>query len=393
MIGFVERLLNGREVEWKSLGEVSTIKTGQAISKNKIANNIGIYPVINSGKEPLGYYNNWNTENNPIGITSRGVGVGSIIWTDGKYFRGNLNYSVTVNNNKILNVRFLYFILLHLQSRIHELCTFTGIPALNASNLKTLLIPIPPPDVQNEIVRVLDKYTALNDELISELNKEFVLRQKQYNYYRDKLLTFGDEVEYKTLNEVAIDFGRGKSKHRPRNDARLYGGEIPFVQTGDIRNAGHVIEKFTQTYSDFGLKQSKLWKKGTLCITIAANIAETSILGFDACFPDSVIGFVADPNKTSEKYVEYLLSSLKSTLQEKSTSGAQENLNLAAFADLRLPFPSLQEQQKIVSILDKFETLTNSISHGLPKEIKLRTKQYEYYREQLLGFNHSFYNH
>jgi len=201
------------------------------------------------------------------------------------------------------------------------------------------------------------------------------------------LLTFSDdEVEFLTLNEVAIDFGRGKSKHRPRNDERLYGGEIPFVQTGDIRNAGHILSSFTQTYSEFGLEQSKLWKKGTLCITIAANIAETSILGFDACFPDSIIGFVANQNKTSEKYVEYLLSSLKSKLESKSTGSAQENLNLAAFSNLRLPFPSLEKQEKIIKILENFETYTNSITEGLPKEIALRQQQYEYYREQLLDF-------
>ena len=120
---------------------------------------------------------------------------------------------------------------------------------------------------------------------------------------------------WKTLGEVALDFGRGKSKHRPRNDVRLYGGSIPFIQTGDIKNAGYIIESYTQTYNNFGLKQSKLWKKGTLCITIAANIAETAVLGFDACFPDSVIGFVANPKETTSDYVEYLLSSLKMKLQ------------------------------------------------------------------------------
>lgn len=191
---------------------------------------------------------------------------------------------------------------------------------------------------------------------------------------------------WKTLGEVALDFGRGKSKHRPRNDVRLYGGSIPFIQTGDIKNAGHIIESYTQTYNDFGLKQSKLWKKGTLCITIAANIAETAVLGFDACFPDSVIGFVANPKETTSDYVEYLLSSLKMKLQEKGMGSAQENINLATFSNMRFPFPSLPEQEKIVAILDKFDTLTHSISEGLPHEIALRRKQYEYYREQLLAF-------
>jgi type I restriction enzyme S subunit len=188
------------------------------------------------------------------------------------------------------------------------------------------------------------------------------------------------------MPEVALEFGRGKSKHRPRNDARLYGGDIPFIQTGDIRNAPHVITEYSQTYSEFGLAQSKLWPKDTLCITIAANIAETTILGFDACFPDSVIGFVADPQKADVRYVEYLLSSFKTRLQSQSKGSAQDNINLATFEKERLPFPPLEEQARIVSILDKFDALVNDLSSGLPAEIKARRQQYEHYRNRLLTF-------
>lgn len=268
-------------------------------------------------------------------------------------------------------------------------------PAVSDAKVKDFKIPIPYPDnpkkslaIQTEIVRILDAFTSLTAELTAELNT----RKKQYAYYRDKLLSFEEgEVEWNTLPEMALDFGRGKSKHRPRNDERLYGGDIPFIQTGDIRNASHIITEHSQTYSEFGLKQSKLWPKGTLCITIAANIAETSILGFDACFPDSVIGFVADPKKTSSSYVEYLLQSFKTKLEEKGRekSSAQSNINLATFEQLKLPFPSLEKQAHIVAILDKFDTLTNSISEGLPREIALRQQQYAYYRELLLSFPHA----
>lgn len=191
---FLEKLLDGAEVKWKPLGKVTDIKTGQSVSKNIIAQNPGIYPVINSGREPLGFINEWNTENDPIGITTRGAGVGSITWQEGKYFRGNLNYSVTIKSEYELNVRFLYHILLHFQKEIHNLCSFTGIPALNASELKKLEIPIPPLPVQTEIVKILDALTALTSELTSELT----LRRKQYEYYREKLLSF-DSLE--RLNE------------------------------------------------------------------------------------------------------------------------------------------------------------------------------------------------
>jgi type I restriction enzyme S subunit len=270
----------------------------------------------------------------------------------------------------------------------------TKVIDVSATDMAKIPIPIPCPDnpdrslaIQAEIVQILDTFTALTAELTAALTAELSDRKKQYNYYRDRLLTFEKgEAEWKTLGEVALDFGRGKSKHRPRNDPKLYGGNTPFIQTGDIRNASHIIETYSQTYSEIGLKQSKLWSKGTLCITIAANIAETSILGFDACFPDSVIGFVANPEKTTSGYVEYLLSSLKTKLEEMGQGSAQSNINMGTFENLRLPFPPLAEQVRIASLLDKFDTLTHSISEGLPREIALRQKQYEYYRDLLLSF-------
>ncbi len=163
------------------------------------------------------------------------------------------------------------------------------------------------------------------------------------------------------MSEVSLDFGRGKSKHRPRNDPKLYGGKYPFIQTGDVRNAVHRITFYSQTYNEGGLAQSKLWPKGTLCITIAANIAETGILGFDACFPDSVIGVVVDPNVTSDKFLEYLLQSFKSQLQAKGKGSAQDNINLGTFENQLFPFPNLTEQRVIVSNLDDLSEETQHL--------------------------------
>lgn len=250
------------------------------------------------------------------------------------------------------------------------------------SKARTTLIPIPPLKIQEKIVQILDKFTDYVTELTS--------RKKQYSYYRDKLLSFEDEVyqvEWKTLSEIAKDFGRGKSKHRPRNDVRLYGGDIPFIQTGDIREAGKWIENYSQTYSEFGLQQSKQWEKGTLCITIAANIAETGLLGFDACFPDSIIGFVANPEFAITEYVYYYLNSIKDYLANKSYGSAQDNLNLSTFSSLKIPVPSLEIQSRIVQVLDNFDMVCNDLNIGLPKEIELRQKQYEYWRKMMFNFN------
>ena len=168
---------------------------------------------------------------------------------------------------------------------------------------------------------------------------------------------------------------------------RLYGGDIPFIQTGDIREAGKWIENYSQTYSEFGLQQSKQWEKGTLCITIAANIAETGLLGFDACFPDSIIGFVANPEFAITEYVYYYLNSIKDYLENKSYGSAQDNLNLSTFSSLKIPVPSLEIQSRIVQVLDNFDTVCNDLNIGLPKEIELRQKQYEYWRNMMFNFD------
>jgi type I restriction enzyme S subunit len=174
-------------VEFKKLGEVCEIKTGELINKNDILKNSGLFPVVNSGQEPLGFIDRYNTEDDPIGITTRGAGVGSVTWYEGKYFRGHLNYSVTIKNVDKIFVRFLYFLLLYNQSNIQKLASYNAIPALNKSNLEKLEIPIPPLPIQREIADILDKFTALETELEAELEA----RKKQYEYYRNKLLTYG----------------------------------------------------------------------------------------------------------------------------------------------------------------------------------------------------------
>ncbi len=385
-LNYLDKLLDSVEVEWKTLRELADIGTGS--SNRQDEKHGGAYPFYVRSKNILNS-DTFEFDETAIVIPGEG-GIGDIFhYVTGKYALHQRAYRIFPKTN-LLHAKFLYHFM---SSSFKQYILMKSVGATAISIRKPMIedfqIPIPCPnnpkkslEIQAEIVRILDSFTELTTELTT--------RKKQYKHYRDQLLSFEDgEVEWKTLPEMALDFGRGKSKHRPRNDAKLYGGDIPFIQTGDIRSASHIITRYSQTYSEFGLKQSKLWPKGTLCITIAANIAETSILGFDACFPDSVIGFVADPKKTSADYVEYLLQSVKNKLEEKGKekSSAQSNINLATFEELRLPFPSLTEQACIVAILDKFDALTNSITEGLPREIELRQKQYEYYRDLLLSFH------
>jgi type I restriction enzyme S subunit len=216
-------------------------------------------------------------------------------------------------------------------------------------------IPFPWRDLseQRRIVAILDE--AFEGIAIAKANAEKNLQNARELFDSRLRSLVSDQAEgsdRKTLREIAKDFGRGKSKHRPRNDPKLYGGPYPFIQTGDVRGSDHLITDFEQTYSEAGLAQSKLWPKGTLCITIAANIAETGVLDFDACFPDSVIGVVVDERQTSSKYLEYMLQTVKAELKAKGKGSAQDNINLATFENERFPFPDLFTQARIVGSLD-----------------------------------------
>ena len=176
------------------------------------------------------------------------------------------------------------------------------------------------------------------------------------------------------------DLGRGKSKHRPRNDALLFGGDYPFIQTGEVKAANRIIRTFYKTYSEFGLQQSKLWLKGTLCITIAANIAETAFLGFDGCFPDSIVGFSSFRNIIFPEYVDFFMQSARTRIEAYAPATAQKNINLETLENLVVPFCSLLEQG---IILDSLET-SFSITDQLEQTIITALQQSEILRQSIL---------
>lgn len=362
---FMEKLLDGVNVEWKRLGEITSIKTGHSVNKQMISANPGEYPVINSGREPLGFIDEWNTDNDPIGITSRGAGVGSVTWQLGKYFRGNLNYSVTIKNAQLVSTRYLYHLLLEMQPEIQSLCTYDGIPALNAGNLKELQIPIPCPEnpkksleVQAEIVRILDTFTALTTELTTELTA----RKKQYNYYRDQLLSFEErQAEWVALNEIA-NIKNGKDWKN------LGAGNIPVYGSGGIM-------QYVDTF---------VYDKPTVLIPRKGSI--TNIFYVDNPFwnVDTIYYTELDIDKVIPKFFYYFMTTID--MMQLDTGSGRPSLTQAILNEIKVPLPTLDVQARIVAILDKFEALTHSITEGLPREIELRQKQYEYYRDLLLRF-------
>jgi type I restriction enzyme S subunit len=172
--------------------------------------------------------------------------------------------------------------------------------------------------------------------------------------------------------------GRGKSKHRPRDDKSLYGGDFPFVQTGDVKAANFYLTEYTQTYNEKGLAQSKLWKKGTLLITIAANIGDTAILGIDACFPDSIVGFQSYENISDIKYVKYYLDYIKLELKAISAGTTQDNMSLEKLLSRNLYVHEYPNQVKIASILSSYDEL---IENNIQRIKLLEEMAEEIYKE------------
>jgi type I restriction enzyme, S subunit len=215
---------------------------------------------------------------------------------------------------------------------------------VNKGNLGGIKIPLPPITEQKRIAAILDKAEEIRSQRRQALEQLDAIRQSIF------LEMFGDPLrnikgwEIKKFQDIGI-LDRGISKHRPRNDPKLLGGQYSLIQTGDVANCDRYINSYKSTYSEIGLRQSRMWKAGTLCITIAANIAKTGILTFDACFPDSIVGF--KPNHLSlTEYVQFWLSFLQSTLEATAPESAQKNINLAILRNLDIPIPPIALQQE-----------------------------------------------
>ena len=224
---------------------------------------------------------------------------------------------------------------------------------ISQAYVKQLQIPLPPLAKQRQIAEILDKSDALRAKRRAGLAQLGTLTQSIF------LDMFGDPIPNtkcwpkSALNALGT-LERGVSKHRPRNAPELLGGPYPFVQTGDVANCDGYIRAYAGTYSGKGLRQSKMWPAGTLCITIAANIAKTGILTFDACFPDSVVGFTAEESATVE-FVRVWLSLLQASLEKNAPESAQKNINLAILRALKVPTPPIELRRQFARRLAAIE--------------------------------------
>ncbi|MDE6672921.1 MAG: restriction endonuclease subunit S [Ruminococcus sp.] len=291
---------------------------------------------------------------------------------------------VVVNDKNKMLPEFLYYVLSSEKFFRYDIQNSRGgkMPRGDKTAVMNFSVPVPSLEVQKEIVRVLDMFT----ECTELLSKELELRKKQYKYYRNKLLTFGDDVDYKTLKEVCEVITKGTTP-------KLYEKSgISFIKTESFN--GRYIDKSKlffvspETHNNF-LKRSVLKEKDIL-FSIAGTIGKTAIVTKDVlpANTNQALAIIRLKSEENLKYILYILESkyMQDYMRMCIKGSAQPNLNLTQLSDFKFPYPPIEEQERIVKILDNFDTLCNDLTHGIPAEIALRKKQYEYYRDKLLTF-------
>jgi type I restriction enzyme S subunit len=367
-------------VEFKKLGEICVVLRGKRLTKKELSSD-GNYPVFHGGLIPLGRYNNFNRKAFQTMVINTGS-VGEVVWSDVDFWSSDGTF--TIQTTERINDRFLYFFLKIQEPYLKTQKREGGVPTISREAVENIQIPIPPLPIQQEIVSILDKFTQLEAELEAELEE----RTRQYKYYRNDLLNFeGKEVEWKTLGEVG-QFVRGR---RFVKDDIIAEG-IPCIHYGEM----YTHYKISATQSKSFLEPTLAAKlrvahPGDVVIVSAGEtiedigngvawLGESDVVIHDACFTYS--------HSLNPKYVSYYLQTnlFRSQIKKYISSGKISSINAPGLSKARIPIPPMEEQERIVGILDKFEALVNDISVGIPAEIKARRKQYEYYRGKLLDF-------
>ena len=371
-------------VEYRSIGEVCVFQRGKSITQKDVTD--GCVPVIAGGQKPAYYHNIFNRAGETIVISSSGAYAGFVSYWDIPIF---LSDSFSVNPDKShLTLKYVFYYLKSIQEKIHDTKKGGGVPHVHGSSIAHFQIPAPPLPVQKEIVQILDKFTLLEAELKAELKA----RKKQYEYYRDELLTFDGEEEHNCINSqtgnkvqwlTLGDIGKISMCKRIFKEQTSAEGEIPFYKIGTF---GKVADSYIprKIFEEYKEKYSYP-KKGDVLISASGTIGRTVIFdGKPSYFQDSNIIWIANNEKAIlNKYLYYVYTVVK---WGASKGGAISRIYNENVKKIPIPVPPLAEQERIVAILDRFDALVNDISKGLPAEIEARRKQYEYYRDKLFTF-------
>ena len=304
-----------------------------------------------------------------------------------------------------ISLKYLLYFFRYYEAQLQKSGTGTTFKAITQNVIKNIEVPVPSLDEQERIVFKIEELFSKLDASVAELKtakeklkvyRQAVLKEAfegafTHHQMLDIDLDWASAEETMTLPTIPPEWryialsklgelGRGKSKHRPRNDPALFeDGKYPFIQTGDVKAAKRYITTCAKKYGNFGLQQSKLWPKGTLCITIAANIAETAFLGIDACFPDSIVGFTPSEYIIPE-YIKHFIESQKFRLWAFAPATAQKNINLDTLENLVVPYCSIEEQHQVVAEIESKMTVCDNIE----ETIEATLQQTEALRQSIL---------
>ncbi|HIH4375369.1 TPA: restriction endonuclease subunit S [Citrobacter freundii] len=381
-LSYLEKLLNEAKFEWKNLSDVARIKNG----KDHKSLGEGKFPVYGSGGI-MRYADNYAYNKSSVLIPRKGS-LGNLFFVDVPFWTVDTIFYTEIDEAQI-RPKYLYYFLTTVG--LGDMNQAGGVPSQTQSVLNKLKIPVPCPEnpekslaIQAEIVRILDKFTALTSELTAEL----AMRKKQYNYYRDQLLSFEEgEVEWKTLDEVA-SFRRG-SFPQPYGNSEWYNGEgcMPFVQVADVADFGYRLHRSTkQQISKLAQSKSVFVEAGTVIVSLQGTIGRVALTQYD-CYVDRTLAiFTKYKAAVNKKYFAHQLKAKFDLEKEFARGSTLKTITKEEFSKFQIPIPPLEVQNRIVALLDKFDRLTHSIEEGLPRELELRQKQYEYYRELLFSF-------
>ena len=360
-------------VEYKPLGKVCLMERGTSATKGTMQS--GEIPVISGGRQPSFYCNQSNRTGETITVAGSGAGAGYVQYWNEPIFVCDA-FSIKGSDNII--TKFIYYFLASIQEQIYSTKKGGGVPHVHISSIDKFEIPLPPLPVQEAIVNILDRFTVYAAELQAELQA----RQQQYNYYRDTLLSFEgrDDVQWKKLGEV----GKVCMCKRILKEQTSLSGDVPFFKIGTFggKADAYISQELFETYK----AKYSYPKKGDILISAAGTIGRTVV--FDGCpsyFQDSnIVWLKHDESVVLNSYLKYCYSLNPWAV---STGGTIARLYNDNILNAIIPIPPLSVQQRIVDILDRFDTLVNDLSQGLPAEIEARQQQYEYYRDRLLTFN------
>lgn len=366
-------------VEFRKLGEVCEIKRGVRVVKNDLIND-GKYPVFQNSLIPLGYYDKNNYPANITFVISAGA-AGEIGYTEEPIWAADDCLTI-ISPNNIIN-KFIYYCLIANKLFFVSKVRRASVPRLSRTVVDNFEIPIPPLEIQSEIVRILDTFTAHTAELQAELQA----RKEQYEYYRNKLLTFDENderVKWMTLGEVSVNVCSGGTPST--SNKKYYQGHIPWLRTQEVDWKDVFYTKIK--ISEDAIKNSSAKIIPPNCVIVAmygATAGKTCINKIPLTTNQACCNLEINKDIALYKYVYYWL--YKEYYKLKALGeGSQSNISGKKIKSYAIPIPPLSEQQRIISILDKFESLVNDLSEGLPAEIAAVQEQYEYYRNKLLTF-------